>query len=61
MFVNSIIKTKRFKHSLNKKISTCGLVSGGGGGGMLPYIHLATCIWVCADGKGMVFKPFSLV
>ena len=27
-----------------------------GGGG---YSHMA--IWVCAAGKGMVFKPFSLV
>ena len=31
--------------------------SGGGGGG---YSHILA-IQVCAAGKGMVFKPFSLV
>ena len=31
----------------------CG---GGGGGGLLPYIDYT----ICAAGKGMVFKPFTL-
>ena len=46
MFVNSIIKTKRFKHSLNKKISTCGLVSGGGGDAPIysfGYMYMGMC------------------
>ena len=33
-----------------------GHLNPGGGG----YSHILA-IWVCAAGKGMVFKPFSLV
>ena len=38
---------------------SCVCVSGGGGGGW-GYSHILA-VRVCAAGKGMVFKPFSLV
>ena len=37
-------------------IGTVCLRGGGGGGGLLPYIDYT----ICAAGKGMVFKPFTL-
>ena len=37
-----------------------GMLSGEGGAGGGGYSHILA-IWVCAAGKGMVFKPFGLI